>query len=204
MTYLSDTLTVGLVLILLFGSIALFLYTRVQQAEQKLSLLESILLDVKMASAIKSYEELPLDPVISSVSNSCSSVSSDSCVIDVSNKTDNAPVTDSYTPFEENPAHKINDLAHKINDLAHTIDDHAPKADETAYTPFEENPVHKAEESLMLSQESDSQVEDLSHPASTEEIASPIEEYTLLSTKESKTPRRKNAQAAKSRATSSA
>jgi hypothetical protein len=197
MTYLSDTLTVGLVLILLFGSIALFLYTRVQQAEQKLSLLESILLDVKMASAIKSYEELPLDPVISSVSNSCSSVSSDSCVIDVSNKTDNAPVTDSYTPFEENPAHKI-------NDQAHTIDDHAPKADETAYTPFEENPVHKVEESVMLSQESDSQVEDLSHPASTEEIASPIEEYTLLSTKESKTPRRKNAQAAKSRATLSA
>lgn len=59
MTYLSDTLTVGLVLVLLFGSIALYLYTRLQQAEQKISLLESILLDLKMSSEIKSYSELP-------------------------------------------------------------------------------------------------------------------------------------------------
>ena len=36
MTSLSDTLTVGLVLVLLFGSIALYLYTRLQQAEQKI------------------------------------------------------------------------------------------------------------------------------------------------------------------------
>jgi hypothetical protein len=59
MTSLSDTLTVGLVLVLLFGSIALYLYTRIQQAEQKISLLESILLDMKMSSEIKSYTELP-------------------------------------------------------------------------------------------------------------------------------------------------
>lgn len=59
MTSLSDTLTVGLVLVLLFGSIALYLYTRIQQAEQKISLLESILLDMKMSSEIQSYSELP-------------------------------------------------------------------------------------------------------------------------------------------------
>lgn len=59
MTSLSDTLTVGLVLVLLFGSIALYLYTRIQQAEQKISLLESILLDLKMSTEIKSYTELP-------------------------------------------------------------------------------------------------------------------------------------------------
>jgi hypothetical protein len=59
MTSLSDTLTVGLVLVLLFGSIALYLYTRIQQAEQKISLLESILLDLKMSSEIKSYLEPP-------------------------------------------------------------------------------------------------------------------------------------------------
>jgi hypothetical protein len=59
MTSLSDTLTVGLVLVLLFGSIALYLYTRIQQSEQKISLLESILLDIKMSSEIKSYTELP-------------------------------------------------------------------------------------------------------------------------------------------------
>lgn len=59
MTTLSDTLTISLVLLLLFGSIALYLYTRIQQAEQKLSLLESILLDLKMSSEVKSYAELP-------------------------------------------------------------------------------------------------------------------------------------------------
>jgi hypothetical protein len=59
MTSLSDTLTVGLVLVLLFGSIALYLYTRIQQAEQKISLLESILLDLKMSAEVKSYTELP-------------------------------------------------------------------------------------------------------------------------------------------------
>ena len=59
MTSLSDTLTVGLVLVLLFGSIALYLYTRIQQTEQKISLLETILLDLKMSAEIKSYSELP-------------------------------------------------------------------------------------------------------------------------------------------------
>lgn len=61
MSYLSDALTVGLVLILLFGSIALYLYTRLQQVEQKINLLESILLELKMTSEIKTYTELPAE-----------------------------------------------------------------------------------------------------------------------------------------------
>lgn len=61
MSYLSDALTVGLVLILLFGSIALYLYTRLQQDEQKINLLESILLELKMTSEIKTYTELPAE-----------------------------------------------------------------------------------------------------------------------------------------------
>lgn len=61
MSYLSDTLTIGVLLILLFGSISLYLYTRIQQAEQKIHLLESILLDLKMSAEIKSYTELPAD-----------------------------------------------------------------------------------------------------------------------------------------------
>lgn len=61
MTALSDTLTVGLVLVLLFGSIALYLYTRIQQSEQKITLLEHILLDLKMSAEIKSYSELPAE-----------------------------------------------------------------------------------------------------------------------------------------------
>jgi hypothetical protein len=63
MTSLSDTLTVGLVLVLLFGSIALYLYTRIQQTEQKISLLETILLDLKMSGEIKSYSELPASEI---------------------------------------------------------------------------------------------------------------------------------------------
>jgi len=61
MSYLSDTLTIGVLLVLLFGSISLYLYTRIQQAEQKIHLLESILLDLKMSAEIKSYTELPAD-----------------------------------------------------------------------------------------------------------------------------------------------
>ena len=59
MNYFSDTLTISLVIVLLFGSIALYLYTRIQQSEQKVSLLESILLDLKMSNEIKEYTELP-------------------------------------------------------------------------------------------------------------------------------------------------
>jgi hypothetical protein len=61
MSYLSDTLTIGVLLVLLFGAISLYLYTRIQQAEQKIHLLESILLDLKMSTEIKSYTELPAD-----------------------------------------------------------------------------------------------------------------------------------------------
>jgi hypothetical protein len=90
MTSLSDTLTVGLVLVLLFGSIALYLYTRIQQAEQKISLLESILLDLKMSAEIKSYSELPAENTSQKVSGGFSTEHNDN----------------SYQPFEsddENP-----------------------------------------------------------------------------------------------------
>jgi hypothetical protein len=92
MTSLSDTLTVGLVLVLLFGSIALYLYTRIQQAEQKISLLESILLDLKMSAEIKSYSELPAENVaLKSGGFSTEQVDS------------------SYTPFNEDDENDNND-----------------------------------------------------------------------------------------------
>lgn len=56
---LNDVLTLGLILVLLFGSISLYLYTRIQQAEQKINLIESIMLDLKMSSEIKDYPDLP-------------------------------------------------------------------------------------------------------------------------------------------------
>ena len=60
MASLNDTLTVGLILILLFGAVSLYLYTCIQQCEQKLNLVESILLDIKMSAEIREYPELAM------------------------------------------------------------------------------------------------------------------------------------------------
>ena len=59
MATLNDTLTLGLILILLFGAVSLYLYTRIQQCEQKLNLVESILLDIKMSAELREYPDLP-------------------------------------------------------------------------------------------------------------------------------------------------
>ena len=67
MPSLNDTLTLGLVLILLFGAVSLYLYTRVQQCEQKLNLVESILLDIKMSAELRDYPDLPLRPMESAM-----------------------------------------------------------------------------------------------------------------------------------------
>lgn len=50
MNGLSDSLTIGLVLALIFGALFFYLYTRLTQAEKRVSLTENILLDLKMAT----------------------------------------------------------------------------------------------------------------------------------------------------------
>ena len=50
MNGLSDSLTVGLVLALIFGALVFYLYTRIGQLEKRVSLSENILLDLKMAT----------------------------------------------------------------------------------------------------------------------------------------------------------
>lgn len=50
MTSLSDTLTMGIVLSLVFGSIVFYLYSRLLQVEKRMNLTENILLDLKMAT----------------------------------------------------------------------------------------------------------------------------------------------------------
>lgn len=97
MTSLSDTLTVGLVLVLLFGSIALYLYTRIQQAEQKISLLESILLDLKMSAEIKSYSELPAATSVPRAASSTEQSGGDYAPFD-EDDTDNTDDADNYYP----------------------------------------------------------------------------------------------------------
>lgn len=121
MSYLSDTLTVGVLLVLLFGSIALYLYTRIQQAEQKIHLLESILLDLKMGSEIQSYTELPADIETNKGPSSPShSQSNTQATVMESTK------TDTYTPFEdvkEEPVEEYTSLDDAIQEssLEHSI-----------------------------------------------------------------------------------
>ena len=50
MNGLSDSLTIGLVISLIFGALFFYLYTRLTQAEKRVSLTENILLDLKMAT----------------------------------------------------------------------------------------------------------------------------------------------------------
>lgn len=50
MNGLTDTLTLGLALTLVFGALFFYLYSRLAQAEKRISLTENILLDLKMAT----------------------------------------------------------------------------------------------------------------------------------------------------------
>jgi hypothetical protein len=50
MNGLSDSLTIGLILALVFGALFFYLYSRIGQAEKRVGLTENILLDLKMAT----------------------------------------------------------------------------------------------------------------------------------------------------------
>ena len=50
MNPVGDAFTVGIVLLLLIGAVAFYLYTRLSQVEKRMSLLENILLDLKVAT----------------------------------------------------------------------------------------------------------------------------------------------------------
>jgi hypothetical protein len=131
---LSDTLTIALVIVLLFGSIVLYLYTCIQQNEQKVSLLESILLDLKMSTEVKAYTELPIE----SLSMSSSSVTP-------------TAKDDSYTPFEDDedleelnepktaetlPADEVIDMDDYKNVIAEAVSD-APSSEDASAVNYE-------------------------------------------------------------------
>jgi hypothetical protein len=50
MNGLSDSLTIGLILALVFGALFFYLYSRIGQVEKRVGLTENILLDLKMAT----------------------------------------------------------------------------------------------------------------------------------------------------------
>jgi glycerophosphoryl diester phosphodiesterase len=107
MTSLSDTLTVGFVLVLLFGSIALYLFTCIQQSEQKISLLESILLDLKMSAEFKSYTELPAEHEVVHVKPMVAAA-----------KNDTESDHNAYVSFDDAAEEEENSSALEVEDLA--------------------------------------------------------------------------------------
>lgn len=54
----SDLLMIGLVFLLLIGAVSLYLYMYIQQVDQKVNLLESILLDLKISHEITSFSSV--------------------------------------------------------------------------------------------------------------------------------------------------
>jgi hypothetical protein len=120
MSYLSDTLTIGVLLILLFGSISLYLYTRIQQAEQKIHLLESILLDLKMSAEIKSYTELPADDSHDTSNFQSTTVKDDDYVAldDVE-----SPITE-YTSLDDSSEPVTEDTVITLDESMDTVEGH--------------------------------------------------------------------------------
>jgi cytoskeletal protein RodZ len=72
----SDILVIGIVFLLLVGSLFFYLYMYVQQVDQKASLLESILLDMKVSHEITSFSSNNESPASSAALSSASSSAS--------------------------------------------------------------------------------------------------------------------------------
>ena len=50
MNGLSDSLTIGILLILIFGAVSFYLFSKISQLEKKMSLLENLLISLKMST----------------------------------------------------------------------------------------------------------------------------------------------------------
>ena len=62
MSLLSESLTIGLLLTLVFGALFFYLYSRVTYAEKRVSLMENILIDIKMKEEQHQMHVLPQVP----------------------------------------------------------------------------------------------------------------------------------------------
>ena len=100
MSYLGDTLTVGLILVLVFGSLALYLYTRIQQTEQKVSLLESIVLDLKLSGELPVFGEFPSSSLVPVAASSSSSSPASSSLSPVASSSSVAASTAVAAPID--------------------------------------------------------------------------------------------------------
>lgn len=62
MNLLSESLTIGLLLTLVFGSLCFYIYSRVSYVERRVGLMENILLDIKMNQDNQMNHVLPTAP----------------------------------------------------------------------------------------------------------------------------------------------
>jgi len=62
MSILSESLTIGLLLTLVFGALFFYVYSRVSYAEKRVSLIENILIDIKMNQEQQPINILPRVP----------------------------------------------------------------------------------------------------------------------------------------------
>ena len=67
---ISESLTIGLLLAIVFGAVCFYLYTRITYNEKRIGLMENILLDIKMNQEQKATHVLPNVPEELSFNNS--------------------------------------------------------------------------------------------------------------------------------------
>ena len=106
MMFNSDALMVGLVFFLLFGAVSLYLYMYLQQVDQKVNLLESILLDMKVSNEIKSFD-VPASDIESGYAPF-----TDNTVVDI-------PVSEELAPF-------IDEVVEELSPVEEETEQHAP------------------------------------------------------------------------------
>jgi len=93
----SDVLVIGIVFLLLVGSLFFYLYMYVQQVDQKASLLESILLDMKVSHEITSFSSNNESPA----SSAASALSSASASASTANSLESSEQEKPYTPYSD-------------------------------------------------------------------------------------------------------
>jgi hypothetical protein len=93
----SDILVIGIVFLLLVGSLFFYLYMYVQQVDQKASLLESILLDMKVSHEITSFSSNNESPASSAASSSASASVLESAHLSLESSEQEKP----YTPYSD-------------------------------------------------------------------------------------------------------
>ena len=65
MTGLSDSITIGILLLLIFGAVSFYLYSRMSQTEKRLGLLENLLLTLKLSTEASLMGPDSVEPVSS-------------------------------------------------------------------------------------------------------------------------------------------